>query len=333
MEVQLEKWHRCNIDKEVLKKLLVKSDLKGFQHISVYFGLLIITGYLSYLTWGTFWGIFWILIYGNIFCFSNALWHETGHRTAFKTKFLNEFFYYVSCFMAYFEPTRWRFTHFIHHGNTYSTENPFDHEIEYNNNVKETPKRLLINIIPFGELIFLKHSIALEIIKHALGIRTQVMIDSIPENARSKCILISRIYVVIWILIIFWSFAISSWLPALYFLLPQFYGRALHKIVSFTQHAGLARDVKDHRVSARDMYLNPILSFLYWKMEYHCVHHMFPMVPSYNLDKLHHHLKDQLPRTNTGLIDAYKEIIPALAMQKNDPKHHIKIILPEKQSI
>ena len=60
MEVQLEKWHRCNIDKEVLKKLLVKSDLKGFQHISVYFGLLIITGYLSYLTWGTFWGIFWI---------------------------------------------------------------------------------------------------------------------------------------------------------------------------------------------------------------------------------------------------------------------------------
>ena len=333
MEVQLEKWHRCNIDKEVLKKLLIKSDLKGFQHISIYFGLLIITGSLSYLTWGTLWGIFWILIYGNIFCFSNALWHETGHRTAFKTKFLNDFFYHISCFMAYFEPTRWRFTHFIHHGNTYSTKNPFDHEIEYNNNIKETPKRLLINIIPFGEFVFFKHSVALEIIKHALSIKTQVMIDCIPENARPKCILISRIYLIIWILIIFWSFAVSSLLPVLYFLLPQFYGRALHKTVSFTQHAGLARDVKDHRVSARDMYLNPILSFLYWKMEYHCVHHMFPMVPSYNLDKLHHHLKDQLPKANTGLIDAYKEIIPALAKQKKDPKHHIKIILPETQSV
>ena len=60
---------------------------------------------------------------------------------------------------------------------------------------------------------------------------------------------------------------------------------------------------------------------------------MFPMVPSYNLDKLHHHLKDQLPRTNNGLIDAYKEIIPALANQKKNPNHHIKIILPETQSI
>ena len=159
------------------------------------------------------------------------------------------------------------------------------------------------------------------------------MIDSIPEIARSKCILISRIYVAIWILIIFWSFAISSWLPALYFLLPQFYGRALHKTVSFTQHAGLARDAKDHRVSARDMYLNPILSFLYWKMEYHCVHHMFPMVPSYNLDKLHNHLKDQLPRTNIGLIDAYKEIIPALAKQKKDPSYRIPVTLPIDRNI
>ena len=45
--------------------------------------------------------------------------------------------------MANFEPTRWRYTHFVHHGNTYSTENPFDHEIEYGNNLKETPKSLL----------------------------------------------------------------------------------------------------------------------------------------------------------------------------------------------
>jgi fatty acid desaturase len=64
------------------------------------------------------------------------------------------------------------------------------------------------------------------------------------------------------------------------------------------------------------MYLNPILSFLYWKMEYHVTHHMFPTVPSYNLDKLHHHIKDQLPRTNDGLIDAYKEILPAMMKQE-----------------
>ncbi len=61
-------------------------------------------------------------------------------------------------------------------------------------------------------------------------------------------------------------------------------------------------------------------------MEYHLTHHMFPTVPSYNLDKLHHHIKDQLPEPNYGLIDAYKEIIPALIKQREDASYFIKKI-------
>ena len=330
MDVKLEKWHRCKIDKDILRELSKKSNLKGLQHISVYFISLFIAGFLAFYTWGTWWSLFWFLIYGNIYCFSNPIWHETGHKTAFKSKFLNELFYYLSCFMAYFEPTRWRYTHFVHHGNTYSTKDPYDHEIEYNNDIKKTPIKFLINIIPFAQLFFFKNSIAYEVIQHALGVKTKVMMESIPENARPRAIFISRIYVVIWIGIITLSFLITSWLPTLFILLPHFYGKTLHKIVSFTQHAGLARDVKDHRLSARDVKLNPILSFLYWKMEYHCVHHMFPTVPAYNLEKLHYYLKDQLPEIKKGLIETYKEIIPALKKQKLKPHYHVPISLPDQ---
>ena len=156
MDVKLDKWHKCKVDIEVLKELSKKSDIKGLQHISLFFGLLILTGSLAYLTWGTWWSVFWFLVYGNIYSFSNPLWHETGHKTAFQSKLLNEIFYYISSYMANFEPIRWRHTHFVHHGNTYSTENPFDHEIEYGNNLKETPKGLIISIIPFLDLIFIK---------------------------------------------------------------------------------------------------------------------------------------------------------------------------------
>ena len=159
------------------------------------------------------------------------------------------------------------------------------------------------------------------------------MQDSIPENVQAKSIFISRIYVAIWFSIILWSILVSSWMPLLYFVLPQFYGKTLHKLVAFTQHAGLARNIKDHRVTSREMYLNPILSFLYWKMEYHLTHHMFPTVPSYNLDILHHHIKDQLPKPNHGLIDAYKEIIPALIKQKEDTSYFIKKEVPKPQNI
>ena len=235
--------------------------------------------------------------------------------------------------MANFEPTRWRYTHFVHHGNTYSTNDPFDHEIEYGNNLRETTKGLIINIIPFLDLVFIKNHISFEIFQHALGIKTKVMQDSIPENAQTKVIFNSRAFVIIWALIIFWSIIVSSWMPMLYFLLPQFYGKTLHKLVAFTQHAGLARDIKDHRFSTREMYLNPILSFLYWKMEYHLTHHMFPTVPSYNLDKLHHHIKDQLPKPNNGLIDAYREIIPALIKQREDSSYSIKKDIPRLQNV
>jgi fatty acid desaturase len=235
--------------------------------------------------------------------------------------------------MSNFEPIRWRYTHFVHHGNTYSTVNPFDHEIEYDNNLKETPKRLLINITPFLSLFFFKKHIAFEIIQHALGIKTKVMQDSIPESVQSKAIFNSRIYLVIWLSIILWAILATSWLPILYFLLPQIYGKTLHKLVAFTQHAGLARNVKDHRLTSREMYLNPVLSFLYWKMEYHLTHHMFPTVPSYNLDKLHHHIKDQLPRTNKGLIDAYKEIIPAIIKQSKEEDYFLKKDVPQLQNV
>jgi len=329
----LNKWPKCKVDIKILKELSKKSDLKGLQHVLIFFGLLVITGTFAYLTWETWWSVFWFLVYGNIYSFSNPLWHETGHKTAFKTNFLNEIFYYISSFMSNFEPIRWRYSHFVHHANTYSTENPFDHEIEYGNDLKETPKKLIINIIPFLDLLFFKKHISFEIIQHALGIKTKVMLDCIPENARVKSIIISRIFVIIWSLIIVWSILASSWLPMLYLLLPQFYGKTLHKLVAFTQHAGLARNVNDHRFSSREMYLNPILSFLYWKMEFHLTHHMYPTVPSYNLDKLHHHIKEQLPKPNNGLIDAYREIIPALIKQKEDRSYFIKKDIPQLQNV
>ena len=45
-------------------------------------------------------------------------------------------------------------------------QNPFDHEIEYGNDLKQTPKRLIVNIVPFLDLIFFKKHISFEIIQY-----------------------------------------------------------------------------------------------------------------------------------------------------------------------
>ena len=50
---------------------------------------------------------------------------------------------------------------------------------------------------------------------------------------------------------------------------------------------------------------------------------MFPSVPSYNLPRLSNLIKDQLPKANTSLYDAYKEILPAIIKQNKDNNYHI----------
>ena len=66
MDVDLNKWFRCELDKREFKKLCKKSDWQGFKHMIIYFSFLGLFGYLAYATWGTWWSLLFFLIYGNI---------------------------------------------------------------------------------------------------------------------------------------------------------------------------------------------------------------------------------------------------------------------------
>ena len=61
MQVDLNKWHRCEVDKQEFVNLLKKSDYQGFKHMFIFFGSLIFFGYLAYATWGTWWTVVFFL--------------------------------------------------------------------------------------------------------------------------------------------------------------------------------------------------------------------------------------------------------------------------------
>ena len=282
-------------------------------------------GYLAYYTWGTWWSLLFFLIYGNIYACSDSIWHETGHKTAFKSKFWNNFFYQIASYMDNFEPIRWRWSHFKHHGHT-AFDDPHDFEIAIR---KPTDLFLFFSyFIPFAQMLIFHKSLQFETIKHALGITTPVMEQCIPEKERLRCRNSARIHVGIWVTTIIVSIIYQTWLPVLFIVLPGIYGKALIASFGLMQHTGLQENVKDHRYSTRTVYLNPVFSFLYWHMEYHIEHHMFPTVPSYNLPKLHNMIKDQLPPANKGLLGAYKEILPAIFKQAKNPDYKITLSVP-----
>jgi fatty acid desaturase len=99
-------------------------------------------------------------------------------------------------------------------------------------------------------------------------------------------------------------------------------------IFSTTQHAGLREDVLDHRLNTRTVYMNPISRFLYLNMNYHVEHHMFPMVPYYNLPKLHETIKHDLPPPNRSIAEGYREMIPAFLRQLRYEDYFIRRELP-----
>ena len=138
-----------------------------------------------------------------------------------------------------------------------------------------------------------------------------------------------RTYVLIYMLIILWAFLVESWLPIVMLLLPRLFGGPMHGVMLVTQHLGLAQDVRDYRQSTRTMLLHPLLKFLYWDMNYHIQHHMFPMMPFHSLSDLHKEIKSDCLIPTTGLVGAFREIFTTVYQQYHNPDYTIPRNLPE----
>ncbi len=318
-------WFRANIDRKTLKNLSKRSDYEGWKHIIIFTISLLSLGLLSILTWHSWWFIPFYLAYCMLWGGADAIWHECGHGTAFKTRKLNNFFYKIASFMNNFEPVRWKWSHSLHHSYTASID-PHDYEVEGSIFAKYTFISFILNFVPGVGFLTIHKSLYVEIFKHAMGIETNVMRDCIPEDKVKNCIISSRIFVCLWTIIILASIYLMSLLPILLFLVPKFFA-TFNNIWGITQHMGLQENVKDHRLSTRSVRLNPFFSFIYWKMEYHIEHHMFPMIPSYNLPKLYEVIKNQLPVPQT-LYQAYKDIIPAVIKKSKNPEYYIQVQVP-----
>jgi fatty acid desaturase len=165
---------------------------------------------------------------------------------------------------------------------------------------------------------------------HAGGRLNPEEMTYIPEMEQHRVFKVARIWLVIHFAVIALALYTHSWLPVLLVgPLPTMYGAWVHVMTGLTQHGGLAEDVLDHRLNSRTVMMNPVLRFIYWNMNYHVEHHMFPMVPYHQLPKLYEDMKPFTPPANTSVWNAYSEIIPAWIKQIKDPSYAIPRKLPE----
>lgn len=314
-------WYTCPVARQTMRKLLERRDGPAIRDTVVWLFLIFGFGYAAYALWGSWWAFIPLMIYGALYAStSDSRWHESSHGTAFRTDWMNNTLYEIASFMVMRESVVWRWSHNRHHSDTIIVGR--DPEIA----VPRPPdvKGLILGLFNYGGYPrYFKR-----IVQHSFGRMAADEKTFIPESEYPKVYFRAKIYVVIYASVIGLALYAGSILPLLFVGLTNVYGTWLMLVYGLTQHTGMAENVLDHRLNCRTFRTNFINRFLYWNMNYHVEHHMFPLVPYHALPQLHEAVKDDCPPAYPSLLSCWKEIIPTVLKQVKDPAYYIKRKLP-----
>lgn len=314
-------WFHPNIPRQRLKELIRRNDGPALVYTGIWLGGLVVSACLAILTWGTWWTVPFLLVYGLLYASaSDSRWHECGHGTPFTKQWLNTIVYQVASFMLMRDPTFWKWSHARHHTDTIIVGR--DPEI-----LAMRPARLVRISLNFFALVDLPQSMWL-MLRHAAGrlsVEDQLIV---PESEWSKIPRTARIWLLIYAGMVAACFLTGSILPFLLIGGPRIYGSFMMMIYSLTQHTGMGENVLDHRLNTRTVKMCWLNRFMYWNMNYHIEHHLYPMVPFHRLPALHEEIKNDLPEPYPSLWAAYREILPAVIKQLRDPSYYIRRELP-----
>ncbi|MCA0422614.1 MAG: fatty acid desaturase family protein [Proteobacteria bacterium] len=315
-------WYRTALDRQDMKALMQRDDGPALRDTAIWWGLLLASAAGGTLFWGSAAAVPFFVVYGVLYgSASDSRWHECGHRTAFKSAWMNDVVYQLASFMIMREPEITRWSHARHHTDTLIVGR--DPEIAV-----KRPPNIPIILLSFiaGEGVY---KAVRSMLRHSVGRLTADERTFVPESMWPKVFMTARIWLAIHATSIAAALYMQSWIPVLLVgILPTMYGAWLARLFDLTQHAGLAEDVLDHRLNSRTLMMNPLFRFVYWNMNYHIEHHMFPMVPYHALPRLHALMKHDTPAPYPGLWAAYREIIPAILKQVKDPNYCVERSLP-----
>jgi fatty acid desaturase len=314
-------WYHTDVPRSVIKELMQRSDGPAIRDTAIWLGSMAVFAAAAVWLWPSAWSIPFFLAYGVLYgSASDSRWHECSHGTAFKTRWMNDWVYQIASFMIMRNPVTWRWSHARHHTDTIIVGR--DPEIS----VMRPPDLLRVVLNFFG---IIDAATAMKtMLANAAGRLSDDEKSFIPESEQPKVTRVARIWVAIYLAVIGLALATGSVLPLLLVGTPRLYGAWHHVMTGLLQHGGLADDVTDHRLNSRTVLMNPVSRFVYWNMNYHVEHHMFPMVPYHALPRLHEAIKHDLPPANPSILDGYREMVPAFLRQLRYEDYFLKRALP-----
>jgi fatty acid desaturase len=314
-------WYRTRIDRDTLRELTERSDGPGLAQALSHLALFAATSCGAWYAWTHLhwaWFALALFVHGTFaqFLGIGAACHELSHGTPFKSKRLALFFYNIFSFISWNNPVWFRVSHFEHH--KYTLHAPHDGEVVLPMIRSTWNVVCAIFVNPTQSWMSLKRHV-----QHAFGVVAtpweKKIFDAAGPQKRAELVMWARILVLGHLALGIWFVLVGQWILIPILLFPVYAGW-LCDLVGQSQHIGLQSNVTDFRRCCRTVVLDPFCAFLYWQMNYHVEHHMYPAVPFYKLRKLHTLLQaDGAPPPNRGLLDSLREIRMIQRQQRKTP--------------
>lgn len=318
---QKQNWVRPDIDGALLRKLSERSNLNGIARIAYFLFLLAVTvvATLYVQRYNPWLAIPVLYSYYFLYGFWVAIAHELQHKTVFAKSldWMSEIvFFFVQAIL--WNSSRYaRISHRLHH--RYTMIRGTDPETDWPAIITTRWLRrhlagFILRILVVGAVYNLIKDVWTQI-RRTAGIKDRMMRDHCSKKDITAIRIESLAILLVHAAVIFLAVYFGVW--QLYFLVTIAWqiGMAIENLWHQTEHIGRLYDVNDHRLCTRSIHVSPFIKLIFWGLDDHVDHHLYPIVPSRNLPMLHKELLDYVP-AHKNIIACWKEMF-AIAREKD----------------
>lgn len=316
-----EVWKRPELDREVLKQLSQRSTVNGLLRIGVFIVFLVISAVatLYVVRNSLFLAIPLLFIYYFIYGFFVAIGHELQHKTVFAKScdWLSEIIFFIIQAIMWNSPRYARISHQLHH--RYTMVRGVDPETNWPEVITSKWLRkfllsLILRILVIGAIPELIYSVKQQI-HRIMGKKDIMMSNHCSDKDIGVIRMESLAILMIHVAVIIGAILFRRWELLFFVTFAWQIGSAIEALWHVTEHIGRLYNVNDHRLNTRSVRVNPFIKLIYWGLDDHVDHHLFPAVPSRNLPKLHNFLEKHLAKP-MNIIDCWREMF-AIAREKD----------------
>jgi fatty acid desaturase len=275
------------IDKAKLLELSLTNNLVASRHL-----LIRVFGEIALLSsaiglWDSFQAISLISFYccaiWHGFWGYAGIGHELYHSRVFSKPRINKFLFRLASYLTWSNPEFFRISHNHHHRDTFSESDAEGHNIQ---------EWSLLTVVQYVCIDFrqLTRRISYAFI-NSFGLKLQRgLLQKIEWQYQKESIAMIIFHGIVHATL--WYILRALHANVMWLLLP-FTGQIFNRLLAQAQHIGLAAFKEEGPLRhSRTLLLPRWFEFLYAGMNYHAEHHLFPVVPYYNL-----------PLLNTLLVD------------------------------